>query len=56
MVDENIHVQIKYHADDLERIEELDIGDMYDLRAAETVQMKAGDFKLIDLGISMKMP
>lgn len=56
MVDENIHVQIKYHADDLEPIEELDIGDMYDLRAAETVQMKAGDFKLIDLGISMKMP
>ncbi len=30
--------------------------DWIDLRAAETVEMKAGDFKLISLGVSMKLP
>ena len=30
--------------------------DWIDLRAAETVTMKAGDFRLISLGVSMKLP
>lgn len=30
--------------------------DWIDLRAAETVEMKTGDFKLISLGVSMKLP
>lgn len=53
---ERINVLIKYHDDGLERIQEFDVGDMYDLRAAETVQMNQFDYKLIDLGISIKMP
>ncbi|MGN5457051.1 MAG: dUTP diphosphatase [Candidatus Kurthia intestinigallinarum] len=30
--------------------------DWIDLRAAETVEMEAGDFRLISLGVSMKLP
>lgn len=30
--------------------------DWLDLRAAETIEMKTGDYKLISLGISMKLP
>lgn len=30
--------------------------DWYDLRSAEDVEIKAGEFKLISLGVSMKLP
>lgn len=53
---ERINVLVKYHVDGLEEIQELEVGDMYDLRAAETVHMNQFDFRLIDLGISIKMP
>lgn len=36
--------------------EAIDKGDWIDLRAAETVEMKAGDFRTISLGISMELP
>ena len=50
-------IKIKYHAD----IDEIDyIGgkksNWIDLRAAEDVDMKAGDFKMISLGVSMELP
>nr|WP_081752393.1 dUTP diphosphatase [Clostridium sp. 12(A)] len=32
------------------------MGDWVDLRAAETVEMKAGEFKLIPLGVAMELP
>lgn len=48
-------VKVKYHTDILP-IEEFDKGDWIDLRAAEDVEMKAGDHKYISLGISMKLP
>ena len=38
------------------KIENLEVGDWYDLRSAETVEMQAGEFKLISLGVSMKLP
>lgn len=31
-------------------------GDWIDLRSAENVKLKAGEFKLINLGVSMKLP
>lgn len=50
-------IKIKYHNDDLKRLEYIDgKSDWIDLRAAETVELKAGEFKLIDLGISVKLP
>ena len=49
-------IQIKYHNKNIDKIEAIKGGDWYDLRAAETVHLKAGEFKLISLGVSMKLP
>lgn len=54
-VEKRLSVKIKYHTDILP-IEVLDKGDWIDLRAAEDVEMQAGDYKLISLGVSMKLP
>ena len=48
-------IKIKYFAD-ITPIKEITNGDWIDLRAAEDVQMKKGDFKLISLGVGMKLP
>ena len=49
-------IQIKYFTKDIDKIAKIDKGDWIDLRAAETVEMKQGDFKLIPLGVAMKLP
>ena len=51
-----MNINIVYHDPDLQKIEKIDAGDWIDLRAAEDVYMKAGDFRLISLGVSMKLP
>ena len=50
-------IKIIYHNQNIDKIMNIENkSDWYDRRAAETVEMKAGDFKLISLGISMKLP
>ena len=49
-------IKIKYHNSELEKLRSLTIGDWIDLRAAERVELKAGEFRLISLGVSMKLP
>lgn len=49
-------IKIKYHNPDIVKIEKIEVGDWIDLRAAENIKLSAGDFKLISLGISMKLP
>ena len=49
-------IKVIYHNKNMGKIETLAIGDWYDLRAAETIEMSAGEFKLISLGVSMKLP
>ena len=50
-------IKIKYHAEGLKPLEYIEgKSDWIDLRAAEDVVMKAGDFKLISLGVAMKLP
>ena len=50
-------IKIKYHTDEIEKLRYIDgKSDWIDLRAAEDVELKAGDFKLISLGVSMKLP
>ena len=49
-------ITIKYFTDDIDKITKIENGDWIDLRAAETVYMKQGDFKLIPLGVAMKLP
>lgn len=48
-------IKIKYH-NDIRPLEILDNGDWIDLRAAEDVNLERGDFRLISLGVSMKLP
>jgi len=56
MEDFTLKLQIKYHSQTLNKIEKIEQGDWIDLRAAETVTLSAGEFKLISLGISVKLP
>lgn len=50
------NIKIKYHAD-IDKLKYIDgKSDWIDLRSAEDVTMEAGDFKLISLGVSMKLP
>lgn len=49
-------IKIKYFTDKIDKITKIDKGDWIDLRAAETVELKAGEFKLIPLGIAMQLP
>lgn len=49
-------IKIKYHSDEIDKIEMNEKGDWIDLRAAETVALTPNEFKLINLGISMQLP
>lgn len=53
--EEKLSVKIKYHNDILP-LDMFENGDWIDLRAAEDVSMQSGDFRLISLGVSMKLP
>lgn len=50
-----VTIKIKYLRDIL-KIERFNVGDWVDLRAAEEVQLKAGELKLIPLGVAMELP
>ena len=52
----NDAIKIKYHVSDIEKISKIKQGDWIDLRAAETVEMKQGEYRLISLGVSMQLP
>lgn len=49
-------IKIKYFTEKIDKLEKIDKGDWIDLRAAETVELKAGEFKLIPLGVAMQLP
>lgn len=49
-------IKIKYLSKEIDKIEKKENGDWIDLRSAETVELKAGEFKVIKLGIAMQLP
>ena len=50
-------VKIKYFSDEIERLDYIDgKSDWIDMRASEEVTLKAGEFKLIPLGVAMQLP
>ena len=53
-----MQIKIKYKDDSIERIKFVggDKSDWYDLRASEDIDLKAGEFKLIPLGVAMELP
>ena len=46
----------QYFDKEITKIEKIAKGDLIDLRIAEDVEMKQGEYKLVSLGIGMKLP
>ena len=54
---ETKEIQILYHSDKIDRLTYIDGKSAWiDLRSAERVELKKGEFRLIDLGVSMRLP
>lgn len=51
-----MEIKVKYFDKEIDKIEKIPNSDWVDLRAAETVELKAGESKLINLGIGMILP
>ena len=51
-----LNIDIVYHNPNMPKIEKIDKGDWIDLRASVGGAFKKGDFALIDLGVSMRLP
>lgn len=50
-------IKIKYFSDEIDKLAYIDgKSDWIDLRAAQRVELKTGDFKLIPLGVAMELP
>lgn len=50
------NIKIKYFDKYIEKLKITTNGDWIDLRSAETVHLKKGEFHLIPLGVGMKLP
>ena len=50
------NILIKYFDTEIDKVELTDRGDWCDLRSSITVDLKQGEFKLIPLGVGMKLP
>lgn len=51
-----LKIKIKYFNQDIEQIQKIGVGDWIDLRSAETVELKAGEYYCIPLGVGMILP
>ena len=52
-----INLQVKYFSEDIEKLRYIDgKSDWIDLRSAADVELEAGEFKLIPLGIAIELP
>ena len=49
-------IKVKYFDKEIDKLQKIAKGDWIDLRAAETVELKKDEFKLIPLGIGMILP
>ena len=50
------HIKVKYFTDKIDNLASIKKGNWIDLRAAEDVELEAGEFKLIPLGIAIQLP
>lgn len=53
---DNKIIKIKYFDQEIEQIQKITKGDWIDLRSAERVELKAGEYYLIPLGVGMILP
>lgn len=49
-------IKIKYFDKDIDKIKKINKGDWVDLRSAETIHLKKGEFHLVNLGVGMELP
>ena len=50
-------IRIKYFTEEIDKLEYIDgKSDWIDLRASEDVELKAGEFRLVPLGVAMELP
>ena len=49
-------IKIKYFSSEIQKLEKITKGNWIDLRAAQNVSLKKGEFKLIPLGDAMELP
>lgn len=49
-------IKIKYFDQEIEKIQKISVGDWIDLRSAERVELKTGEYKLLRLGVGMILP
>ena len=49
-------IKIHYFSDDLPRLQKTSKGDWIDLYCAQTMELHAGEFALVPLGVSMQLP
>lgn len=55
MIDSKTQIKVKYFRG-VQKIEKIEVGDWVDLRSAEDVEMKAGEFRMFPLGVAMQLP
>lgn len=53
---DNMPIKVKYFDPDIDHIQKIAVGDWIDLRAAERVEMKRGEYYCIRLGVGMILP
>ena len=51
-----MEIKVKYFDNEIDKLQKIDKGDWIDLRAAETVELKKDESKLINLGVGMILP
>lgn len=51
-----IPIKVRYADNELIRLEKIVKGDWIDLRSAEDVELKSGEYKLISLGVAIELP
>ena len=51
-----LEIKVKYFDQEIEQIQKISVGDWIDLRVAEKVELKAGEYKLLRLGVGMILP
>ena len=52
----SVKIKIRYYSDKLHRLEKISKGDWIDLRSNINISLKAGQYYMIPLGVSMKLP
>lgn len=50
-----LEIKIKYFSD-IEKVQKISVGDWIDLRSAIDIDLTEGEYKLIPLGVGMKLP